>query len=99
MASALMRRLEKAEPIAQVASGEVESVVYGVVDKVIDGEPNIVRRWKGTIGNMEATEEAPTILLLKNWNQQFLGIRNTNAFMVVELEPSRDLPWMPWLAR
>ena len=49
-------------------SGTLEPTVYGVIDRVdnIDGVlvPNVIRRWKGTIGNMEATEEEPTVLLV-----------------------------------
>lgn len=49
--------------------GQLESSVYGIVDRVdkIDGKlvPNFIRRWKGTIGNMEPTDEEPTIMLIE----------------------------------
>jgi len=61
--SALKKRLDKIEPLALANAGKLEKSVYGVVDKVIDGKPNVIRRWKGTIGNMVATEEEPTIHL------------------------------------
>lgn len=59
----LTKRLEELEPLAKAQAGKLEHSVYGIVDKVVDGEEHIVRRWKGTIGNMEPTEEEPTILL------------------------------------
>lgn len=50
------------------ASGRLEPTVYGVIDRVdkVDGElvPNILRRWKGTIGDMVETDEEPTVLLV-----------------------------------
>jgi len=68
MTSALSRRLGKVEMLAQAASGTLEATVYGVIDRIdkIDGElvPNILRRWKGTIGDMKPTEEDPTVLLV-----------------------------------
>ncbi len=68
MGSAL-HRLERAEPIALAVSGQLDKSVYGIVDRVdaINGElvPNFVRRWKGTIGNMKPTDEAPTICLIE----------------------------------
>lgn len=69
MSSALSKRLGKVESLAQAASGTLEPTVYGVIDKVdkINGElvPNIIRRWKGTIGNMEPTQDEPTVLLVE----------------------------------
>ena len=66
--AALMRKLDMLEPLINAASGTLEPTVYGVIDRVdnIDGVlvPNIVRRWVGTIGNMVATEEEPTVLLV-----------------------------------
>lgn len=50
-------------------AGMLEHSVYGIVDRVdkIDGKlvPNVIRRWKGTIGNMEPSDEEATILLIK----------------------------------
>ncbi|MCK5610841.1 phage terminase large subunit [Candidatus Pacearchaeota archaeon] len=65
MSSALARRLDALEPLVKARAGKLEKSVYGVVDKVIDGKPNIIRRWKGTIGDMEPTDEDPTILLIE----------------------------------
>ena len=54
--------------LAMSASGSLEPTVYGVIDRVdkIKGElvPNILRRWKGTIGDMHETDEEPTVLLV-----------------------------------
>lgn len=69
MASGLLKRVERIEPLAKAASGSLEPTVYGVIDSVemIDGElvPNIIRRWKGTIGSMVETNEEPTVLLVE----------------------------------
>lgn len=63
------KRLDVLEPMAMARSGMLEHSVYGVVDRVdkIDGKlvPNIIRRWKGTIGSMKATDEDATILLIE----------------------------------
>lgn len=68
MSSALAKRLGKVEMLAMSASGSLEPTVYGVIDRVdkIDGElvPNIIRRWKGTIGDMHETNDDPTVLLV-----------------------------------
>lgn len=57
------------EPQIMAQAGMLEASVYGIVDRVdkVDGElvPNIIRKWKGTIGNMEASEEDATILLIE----------------------------------
>ena len=64
----ILRRLKRVEPLAMAASGSLEPTVYGVIDRVdnIDGElvPNIIRRWKGKIGDMQPTDEEPTVLLV-----------------------------------
>lgn len=69
ISAALSKRLDKIEPLALASVGQLESSVYGVVDRVdnINGKlvPNIIRRWKGTIGNMETTDEEPTILIIE----------------------------------
>lgn len=69
MASAsLFKRVSKLEPLLMAVSGTLEPTVYGVIDRVdkIDGKlvPNIIRRWKGTIGDMSPTEDEPTVLLV-----------------------------------
>jgi len=63
VASSLKKRLDRVEPLAKASTGKLEKSVYGVVDKVVYGQPNVIRRWKGTIGNMVATDEEPTIYL------------------------------------
>jgi len=65
----LRNRLDILEPQILAQMGQLESSVYGIVDRVdkIDGKlvPNFIRRWKGTIGNMEPTDEEPTIMLIE----------------------------------
>ena len=66
---ALKSRLDKLEPRVMAMAGKLEPSVYGVVDRVdkIDGEliPHCIRKWKGTIGSMVATDEEPTIYLIE----------------------------------
>tara|TARA_R110002049_G_scaffold74462_4_gene192029 strand:- start:687 stop:2390 length:1704 start_codon:yes stop_codon:yes gene_type:complete len=66
---ALSKKLDLLEPLALAQAGLLESSVYGIVDRVdkIDDKlvPHIIRRWKGTIGSMEPSEEDPTILLIE----------------------------------
>ena len=74
--SALSKRLDILEPQVLAQLGMLETSVYGVVDRVdkIDGElvPNFIRRWKGTIGNMVATDEEPTIMLIEKLEPMIL---------------------------
>ena len=67
--ASLKSRLNELEPLVFAQAGLLEQSVYGVVDRVdkINGKlvPNIIRRWKGTIGNMLSTDEEPTILLIE----------------------------------
>ncbi len=68
MASGLIGRLKRVEPLAKALSGTLEPTVYGVIDRVdkIDGVlvPNIIRRWEGSIGDMHPTDKEPTVLLV-----------------------------------
>jgi len=84
MGVSLLKRLETIEPMIMAQSGKLEPSVYGVVDRVdlIDGEkvPNIIRRWKGTIGNMEPTEEEPTILLIEKLEPAILKRKKYKCF-------------------
>lgn len=68
MLSRMTKRVERVEMLAKSASGTLEPTVYGVIDRVdnIDGElvPNILRRWKGTIGDMQPTDDEPTVFLV-----------------------------------
>ena len=65
----LSKRLDILEPQILSQMGQLEKSVYGIVDRVdkIDGElvPHFIRKWKGTIGHMEPTDEAPTIMLIE----------------------------------
>lgn len=76
MGSAALARLERAEPLALAASGKLEKSVYGIIDRVdnVDGVlvPNVIRRWKGTIGFMEPTKEEPTIYVIEKLEQCIL---------------------------
>lgn len=68
MSNLLSKRLDRIEPLVQAASGTLEPTVFGVIDRVdnVNGVlvPNIIRRWKGTIGNMSPTDDEPTVLLV-----------------------------------
>lgn len=61
----LSKRLDYLEPLIAAQTGTLEKSVYGIVDKIIDGKPHFIRRWKGTIGNMVATDEEPTIFCIE----------------------------------
>jgi phage terminase large subunit len=72
----LSNKLDVLEPQILAQAGMLEHSVYGIVDRVdnINGElvPNIIRRWKGTIGNMVKTLEDPTILLIEKLEPMIL---------------------------
>ena len=63
MSRANRKRLDELEPLIMAQAGKLENSVYGIVDRVDDGVPNIIRRWKGSIGRMVETDEEPTILV------------------------------------
>ena len=73
---ALSRKLDILEPMVLAQAGMLEHSVYGIVDRVdkIDGVlvPNIIRTWKGTIGNMEPSTEEATILLIEKLEPMIL---------------------------
>lgn len=72
----LSKRLDILEPQILAQAGMLEHSVYGIVDRVdkIDGElvPNIIRTWKGTIGNMVPSDEVATILLIEKLEPMIL---------------------------
>lgn len=74
--SRLSGKLDKLEPLALAASGMLESAVYGVVDMDL----NVVRKWKGTIGNMEETDDEPTILLAEAFERALLVHKKYKCF-------------------
>jgi len=84
MAKALAKRLDVIEPMILAQSGMLEHSVYGIVDRVdnIDGElvPHCIRKWKGTIGNMAPTDEAPTILLIEKLEPAILKHKKYKCF-------------------
>lgn len=95
MGSALLKRLETIEPLVQAQAGLLEKSVYGVVDKIKeDGTPNFIRKWKGTIGKMEPTDEEPTIFIIeklepfilkhKKYKCGFGGRAGTKSIMVMD---------------
>lgn len=95
MSSALMKRLEKAEPLALSMAGIVTETVYGVVDKINDdGTPHFVRRWKGAIGNMRETDEEPSVYVIeklepfilkhKKYKGAFGGRAGTKSIMAMD---------------
>lgn len=62
----MAKRVEALEPLVLAQAGKLEKSIYGVVDKINDdGTPNFIRKWKGTIGNMEPTDEEPTIFIIE----------------------------------
>jgi phage terminase large subunit len=73
---ALSKRLDVLEPQILAQAGMLEHSVYGIVDRVdkIDGVlvPNIVRTWKGTIGNMQTSTEVATVLLIEKLEPMIL---------------------------
>ena len=73
---ALSKRLDILEPQILAQAGMLEHSVYGIVDRVdkIDGVlvPNIVRTWKGTIGNMQTSTEVATVLLIEKLEPMIL---------------------------
>ncbi len=81
--AALMKKLDVLEPLINAASGSLDPTVYGIIDRVdnINGElvPNIIRRWKGSIGNMKATKEEPTVLLVEKLESAILKNKKYKA--------------------
>lgn len=63
----IAKRIERAHLLTKAVSGNLEPTIYGVIDGVenVDGEliPNVIRCWKGVIGNMVETDEQPTVFL------------------------------------
>jgi len=82
--AALMRKLDVLEPLINAASGTLEPTVYGIIDGVtkVNGEliPNIIRRWKGSIGNMTPTDEEPTVLLVEKLEPAILKNKKYKCF-------------------
>lgn len=68
----LAARLAKLEPIVQTMSGTINHSVYGIVDSIVDGKPHVIRRWKGTIGNMVQTDEEPNIYIVEKLEPMIL---------------------------
>lgn len=73
----LKARLDIIEPLAMAQAGLLEKSVYGIVDRVdkVDGElvPHCIRKYKGTIGDMELTDEEPTIFLIEKLERCILS--------------------------
>ena len=80
----LSKRLDRVEPLAKAASGNLDPTVYGVIDRVdiVDGElvPNIIRRWKGTIGDMQKTDDEPHVLLVEKLEPAILKHKKYKCF-------------------
>jgi phage terminase large subunit len=76
MSSISSKRLDKLELLSNASSGSLEPTVFGVIDRVdkVDGVlvPNIIRRWKGSIGNMLPTDDEPTVLLVEKLEPMIL---------------------------
>lgn len=84
MLSSISKKLDLLEPQVMARQGRLEPTVYGVIDKVemVDGEltPNIIRRWKGTIGDMQPTDEEPTVLLVEKFEPAILIHKKYKCF-------------------
>ncbi len=65
-------------------SGNIEPTVYGIIDRVdnVDGElvPHVIRRWKGTIGDMSETDEEPTIYVIEKFEIALLVHKKYKCF-------------------
>jgi phage terminase large subunit len=81
---ALSKRLDILEPQILAQAGMLEHSVYGIVDRVdnINGVlvPNIIRKWKGTIGNMVPSDEDATILLIEKLEPAILRHKKYKCF-------------------
>ncbi len=84
MNSSALKRLNKIEPLVNAQTGNLEPAVYGIIDRVdnINGviTPNIIRRWKGTIGDMTPTDDEPTILLVEKLEPAILKHKKYKCF-------------------
>lgn len=83
MGSALSRRVDFLEPLVLAASGKLEPTVFGIIDRIdnVNGDliPHIMRRWKGSIGNMQKTDDAPTVLLVEKLEPMILKHKKYKA--------------------
>ncbi|HGX8834497.1 TPA: PBSX family phage terminase large subunit [Escherichia coli] len=55
--------IEKLEQAVGNSTAKPESAVFGIVDKLIDGKPNVIKRLKMTSTGVSETNEEPTILI------------------------------------
>lgn len=55
--------IEKLEQAVGNSTSKPESAVFGIVDKLIDGKPNVIKRLKMTSTGVSETNEEPTILI------------------------------------
>lgn len=65
----LKNRLLALEPRILAQAGRLEPTVYGIADRVdlVGGKlmPHVVRRWIGTVGDMQPTNKEPTVFLVE----------------------------------
>lgn len=84
MSSAALKRIDRIEPLLNSMAGRIEPAVYGIVDRVdnVNGElvPNVIRKWKGTIGNMSPTDDDPTILMIEKFERAILTHKKYKCF-------------------
>lgn len=80
MAANALKRVSAIEELIALNEGKETETVYGVVDRVDDGIENIVRCWKGTIGNMVATDDKPTILIGEKFEPAILKHKKYKLF-------------------
>lgn len=84
MSSAMLKRLDRIEPLVNAQAGTLEPTVYGIIDRVdnVNGEliPNVIRKWKGTIGDMTPTNDEPTVLLVPKLEPAILKHKKYKCF-------------------
>lgn len=84
MSSSLSKKLDILEPQILAQTGSLEPTVYGVIDGVIlrDGipTPNVIRKWKGTIGELEPTDDEPTVYLVEKFERAITTKKKYKCF-------------------
>lgn len=84
MVANLSKKLDALEPQILAQTGSLEPTVYGVIDSVIlrDGipTPNVIRKWKGTIGELQPTDEEPTVYLVEKFEKAITTKKKYKCF-------------------
>lgn len=84
MAASLSKKLDVLEPQILAQTGSLEPTVYGVIDSVIlrggIPTPNVIRKWKGTIGELEPTDDEPTVYLVEKFEKAITTKKKYKCF-------------------